>query len=160
MHQKIKSYLCSCTLWIVISLGIASLAGWITASSIPTWYSALAKPTFNPPSFVFGPVWTVLYIMIGISGGILWQHRKKAPMAFIAFIAQLICNFSWSFIFFGAHQAGWALVDIVLLISFILLTLYHARQASKVATALLLPYLAWVLFASVLNASIWLLNSL
>lgn len=159
MKTNIKPFLLPCSVFIIICLSIASLAGWVTESNIATWYNALQKPSFNPPAYVFGPVWTTLYILIGISGGILWHYRKQATAAFVFYLIQLAFNFAWSFIFFGAHQIGWALVDMILMIAFIVLTITQSLKVSTVAALLLLPYLSWVLFACVLNANLWILNS-
>ncbi len=156
--KNLKSFLLPCTTWVVICLVIASLAGWVTQSNIPNWYIHIQKPSFNPPASVFGPVWTVLYILIGISGGMLWSKRKVMKSAFNFYLVQLTLNFSWSFIFFGAHQIGWALIDMAFLIVFIALTIAYSFKKSNVAALLLMPYLAWVVFAFVLNFSLWQIN--
>ncbi|MCH9643414.1 MAG: tryptophan-rich sensory protein [Gammaproteobacteria bacterium] len=158
ISKNIKSLISPCLIWVIICLGIASLAGWVTQANIPHWYSHIQKPSFNPPAWVFGPVWTVLYIMIGISGGIIWHQRKTMKTAFIFYLIQLVLNFSWSFIFFGAHEMGWAAIDIALLIVFIALTITYTFRAEKSASILLMPYFAWVVFAFILNISLWYLN--
>lgn len=148
----------SCIIWIVICLAISGLAGWVTSHNINPWYINLQKPSFNPPAWLFAPVWTVLYIMIGISGGLLWLSRKQNTLAFAFYIIQLALNFAWSFVFFGAHQTGWAAIEILVLLVFILLTIIYSYRTSKYAAWLLMPYFAWVCFASILNISIWYLN--
>lgn len=154
-----KQIFFSCLAWVVICLVISGIAGWVTGDNIAGWYTPLQKPSFNPPSWIFGPVWTVLYIMIGIAGGLLWTMRDTHPAAFWVYVLQLVFNFAWSFIFFGAHQIGWAYVDILLLWVSIILTIVFAFNASKVAAMLLVPYLGWVTFACVLNFMLWRLNS-
>jgi translocator protein len=137
------------------------LPGWLGSQSRPgEWYAALAKPAFNPPSWIFAPVWTALYLMMGIAAWLVWRRagfRDGGP-ALAVFAVQLILNGLWSWIFFGQHRIGAALVDIVLLWAAILacLALFWRRQPA--AGALLLPYLVWVSFAAVLNAALWRLN--
>ncbi len=139
-------------------LTLSFFLGWISAHSIPSWYEILEKPFFTPPNEWFGPVWTVLYILIGISGGLLWVNRQSMRGAFYCYLVQLILNVSWSLLFFGAHQIGWALVDILLLLFFILLTLIFSYPKNRSITWLLSPYFVWVIFASLLNFSFWYLN--
>ncbi len=148
----------SCIVWVIICLVLSGLAGWITGENIHTWYDHLNKPSFNPPSAVFGPVWTVLYIMIGISGGLLWAKRNEAVIAFMFYIAQLFFNIIWSFIFFGYHEIHWAFVDIIVLLVFIFLTIIFSLRKSLLAALLLVPYFAWVIFAAILNYNFWQLN--
>lgn len=148
----------ACISGVIICLVISSLAGWITGHNINDWYVYLHKPTFNPPSWVFAPVWTVLYVMIGISGGFLWCHRKQFPLLFLLYLIQLFFNFLWSFVFFGMHQIGWAVVDIVLLWLSLLWALILAYSRVRGVFWLLLPYFLWVSFASFLNFCIWQLN--
>jgi translocator protein len=150
--------LLNCTAWIVICLIISGLSGWVTQANIQSWYIHLQKPSFNPPNWLFGPVWTVLYIMIGISGGILWGERKKNSPAFYCYLLQLILNFAWSFIFFGAHLIGWALADIVAIMLTTTVTVILSFKRTKIAAYLLTPYLAWIIFALTLNAALWHLN--
>lgn len=153
-----RALILPCLVWIIICLAIASLSSWITHASLPTWYFALHKPSFNPPNWVFAPVWTTLYIMIGISGGIIWHYRQQMRSAFNFYLFQLLFNFAWSFLFFGAHLIGAALIDMVLLVIFIFLTITASIRKHKVAAWLLVPYLAWVLFALTLNFKLWQLN--
>jgi benzodiazapine receptor len=148
-----------CLVGIILCLSIAGVSGWVTASSIDSWYQHLQQPGFTPPNWLFGPVWTVLYIMIGIAGGVLWQQRHLNRYALIMFIIQLILNFSWSFIFFGAKQIGWAAIDIILLWLSILAILRLTYSSSKMSFWLLAPYFLWVSFAAVLNLNLWVLNT-
>lgn len=149
----------ACFFWIALCLIIAAISGWVTSHNITPWYSSLQKAFFNPPAWLFGPVWTVLYIMIGIAGGLLWANRKKDPRVFYFYVLQLCLNFAWSFVFFGAHLIGWAFIEIIVLWLSILTTMVLAYRSNIAACWLLIPYFVWVSFASVLNFSLWYLNS-
>jgi len=149
---------------LVSSIIICQLAGIIgsifTVNSIPTWYATLIKPDFNPPGWVFGPVWITLYLMMGISLYLVWKQDNfagKNKLLTIFFI-QLFLNAIWSIIFFGLKSPGWAFADIMFLWLFILLTIVVFFKTSRTASILLIPYLMWVSFASVLNYFIWRLN--
>lgn len=139
---------------IGICLGAGILGSVFTFSSIPTWYATLNKPSFSPPNWIFAPVWTILYILMGISLYRVWTN-KKVPTVFWV---QLILNALWSIIFFGMRNPTLALVDIVVLWIAIVLTIKAFSKIDKLAGQLLIPYLAWVSFASILNLSIVLLN--
>ena len=145
---------------LILSIIICEIAGIIgsffTASSIPTWYTTLNKPVFNPPSFVFAPVWIILYFLMGVTLYILWQ--KKAKKAIIVFAVQLILNSLWSILFFGLKNPFAAFLEIIILWAAIILTIFYSYKTSKKAAYLLIPYLLWVTFASILNYSIWMLN--
>jgi translocator protein len=133
----------------------------ITITSINTWYRALNKPSFSPPNWVFGPVWTVLYLLMGISAFLIWEkglNKKEVRVALIYFLIQLICNFLWSLLFFGFYSPLIALIDIFVLWVAISLTIIKFHSISKPAAYLLIPYLLWVSFAAVLNLSIVVLN--
>ena len=130
-------------------------------SGLDGWYRELEKPAFNPPDWVFGPVWTVLYILMGIALYLIWTkgtRTRRWHWLMIVFFAQLAFNTGWSFAFFGLESPLAGLVVILPLWGLILATILLARPVSGVASILLLPYLAWVSFAAVLNASIWYLN--
>jgi tryptophan-rich sensory protein len=149
----------------VLSIAICLFAGAIgtffTLPSIPTWYATLNKPVFNPPSYLFGPVWTILYILMGISLAIVWQKglkTKKIRDAMFLFGVQLILNAFWSPIFFGAKNIFLALIIIIFMWVFILKTILAFRKINKIASYLLYPYIAWVSFATILNFSVWILN--
>lgn len=144
--------------WVILCLGISGIAGYVTAGSVHSWFVTLHKPSFNPPSWVFGPVWTVLYIMIGLAGARIWRVRQQHPRLFAIFLLQLLLNFAWSFLFFGSHNIFAALVNIVLLWLSILIIILISRKIDKPAAWLLTPYLLWVTFASVLNVALWILN--
>lgn len=150
---------------LIIAIVVSELAGVIgsvfTISAIPTWYVGLVKPALNPPSWVFGPVWTMLYALMGIAAFLIWKNgweRKDVRVALGVFGIQLFLNAIWSIIFFGLQNLGWALVDIVLLWLAIVWTMVVFSKISKPVTYLLVPYLLWVSFALYLNYSIWMLN--
>lgn len=145
---------------IVLCVLLGSVGGLVTVNEIPTWYATLNKPSFNPPNWLFGPVWTTLYVLMGIGVYLIWKQpvSKERNKALQVFILQFILNFCWSFIFFGLHATGWALIEMMALWILILLTILHFAKHSKLAAWLLVPYIAWVSFALLLNAAIWKLN--
>ena len=147
---------------VLIPVGIGAISGLFTASNVKTWFVTVAKPSFNPPGWLFAPVWTTLYIMMGIAFFLVWKNetiqKSIKQKAIILFAIQMVLNFLWSFIFFQQHEIGWALVDIVLLWIFILLTIFSFAPISKTAAWLLVPYISWVSFATILNFAIWQLN--
>ena len=151
---------------LIISLVICQLAGIIgslfTSPSIPTWYASLEKPSFNPPNWVFSPVWISLFVLMGISLFLLWRNileDQKAKIAILFFAIQLVLNMFWSVIFFGLKSPFFAFIEIIFLWVAILLTILKSLKVSKAAGALLIPYILWVSFAAVLNFSIWSLNA-
>lgn len=153
------------TLKLITTVVISELAGILgtifTVSAIPTWYATLAKPTLNPPGWIFGPVWTTLYALMGIAAFLVWKKgwdRKDVRKALVVFGLQLVLNAVWSIIFFGLHSPLWALVDITLMWLAIVWTMILFYKISKPAMWLLLPYILWVSFASYLNYFIWILN--
>jgi tryptophan-rich sensory protein len=145
--------------FIAVCLAAGALGSMVTAPQIPEWYSSLNKPPWNPPSWVFAPVWTVLYVMMGVAGWLVWT-KTSSPFgqAFRWFWIQLALNSAWSLIFFGLERPGLALAEILLLWLGIALTLAAFRRHSSVATLLLVPYLGWTIFAAYLNFTIWRLN--
>ena len=146
---------------ILVCLAVGGVSGYFTTSEITTWYATLNKPSFNPPNYLFGPVWTTLYILMAISFWLIWKNNTlqvQKNKAILVFGVQLTLNFFWSIIFFNLHQSGYAFADIVLLWIFILLSILSFHPISKTAAYLLIPYLCWVSFAAVLNFSIWRLN--
>jgi len=133
----------------------------VTITSIPTWYVHLNKPFFSPPNFIFGPVWTILYCLMGVSLYLVLQkgmEKKTVQTAVYFFVTQLFFNFLWSLIFFGLHQPLFALVDIIAMLMTIILAMLNFKKLSQTAFYLLVPYLLWVSFATLLNASVVLLN--
>ncbi|MBP9099619.1 MAG: tryptophan-rich sensory protein [Ferruginibacter sp.] len=146
---------------VLIPLAVGSLAGYFTASSVNGWYTTLVKPSFNPPNWLFAPVWTSLYIMMGIAFYLIWKKEANDVVkstAVTLYIVQLALNFLWSFVFFYAQQPGWALVNIILMWIFIFLTILWFGKISSLSAWLLVPYICWVSFATVLNFAIWKLN--
>lgn len=146
---------------VVVCVTIGYLSGMVTRDSITTWYPTLRKPVFNPPNWIFGPVWSVLYVMMGIAAGIIWTsnfEEKIVKKALGFFAIQLALNALWSYLFFGLHNPLLAFIEIIILWLLIFETYNQFRKIDKVASYLLLPYLAWVGFATVLNFSIWWLN--
>lgn len=146
---------------IFICLTIGGVSGYFTAVEIPTWYATLNKPSFNPPNWIFAPVWTTLYILMAISFWLIWKNNIDASIknrAMLFFVIQLILNFFWSIIFFHFHLLGVAFIEIILMWLFILFSIISFYPISKIAGYLLIPYLCWVSFASVLNFAIWKLN--
>ena len=146
---------------IALPVVIGGLSGFATARGVSTWYPTLVKPSFNPPSWVFGPVWTVLYIMMGVSAYLVWRQGLDVDgvrVALAVFVVQLALNGLWSILFFGMQQPGWALVEIIVLWVAIGATILLFWRVVPAAGVLLLPYWAWVSFATILNASLWWLN--
>lgn len=147
---------------LIISLLIPLIIGFFgsvfTMNSVSTWYAELNKPFFNPPGWIFAPVWTLLYIMIGISIYLTWTSKENKKKTFIVFGVQLFLNFIWSILFFGNHLIGLAFADIFLLWIAIIFNIYFCYKISKKSAYLLIPYLLWVSFASILNLAIWILN--
>lgn len=153
------------TFKLITTIGASLLAGGIgsffTASSLDAWYTNLSKPALNPPSWVFGPVWTTLFILMGIAAFLVWekvQSNRHARTALFIYGAQLILNILWSVLFFGLRSPGAAFVEIIVLWSAILTTIVFFAKVSKTAAWLLVPYILWVSFASYLNYSIYILN--
>lgn len=149
----------------ILSIGICFLAGGIgtlfTVSAIPTWYAFLNKPAFSPPNWLFGPAWTTLYTLMGISLAMVWRKglkTRKVRDAIYLFGVQLALNAIWSPVFFGAKNLFLALIIIVFMWVFILKTILAFGKINKTASYLLYPYIAWVSFATILNFSVWILN--
>lgn len=158
---------------LAVCLAVPQLAGivgaFFTAPAIPTWYAALQKPSFSPPNWLFGPVWILLYLMMGVAAYLVWSkasggwgtltgRNKKAKSALIIFCAHLFFNAIWSVIFFGMRNPGLALVDIVAIWIFIVILIIKFWKIDRRAAWLLIPYFLWVSFASILNYFIWILN--
>jgi tryptophan-rich sensory protein len=151
---------------LIISIGVPLMAGFtsgfFTISGVGSWYQTIQRPSWNPPNWVFGPVWTTLYFLMGIALFLIWKSSAGTKLkrnAILLFSIQLLLNFFWSFIFFNQHQVGWAFAEMMLLWLFILLTIIAFGKISKVAAWLLVPYISWVSFAAILNFTIWRLNS-
>lgn len=149
------------TLSILVCLLIGFLASIATQSSVTTWYTTIQKPVFTPPNWIFAPVWTILYTMMGTAAGIVWSrglHHIWVKTALYHFVFQLLFNALWSIVFFSLQEVFWALLIIITLLVLIGLTIKWFNVVNKTAAYLLIPYLIWVLFATVLNFEIWRLN--
>ena len=150
---------------LVVSIAIPLLAGFIgsiaTSGSVSSWYQTINKPSFNPPDWVFGPVWTTLFILMGISLYIVWSKglkKKGVKKALSVFGVQLALNILWSFLFFGLKSPLYGLIEIIILWAAILYTIILFYRVSRTAAYLLIPYILWVSFAFVLNLAIFILN--
>jgi len=145
--------------FLALTLGVGIFAGLVTEPNVQTWYPTLIKPSFNPPNWLFAPVWTTLYILIAIAGWRVWRVTDFNSRALLFWILQLALNFAWSFIFFGAHKIGLALIEVAVLWLMVLLTTIAIFRIDRPAGFLFVPYLVWVSFAALLNLSIWRLNT-
>jgi len=146
---------------LILTLAVGGIAGWITASDINSWYPHINKPSWTPPNGIFGPVWTILYVCMGVALWLVWREpsTERRNAAIVFFLIQLLLNFFWSIVFFAFHNIGWAVIEIIALWIMILITIFSFRKISKPATWLMVPYIAWVSFAAMLTISIWRLNS-
>lgn len=156
--NKVTKILCV----VVTCLAIGYFSGIVTRSAITDWYPSLIKPSFNPPNWIFAPVWSMLYVMMGVAAGLVWDrmesNKEAVKKALIVFAIQLALNALWSYLFFGLRNPTLAGLEIIILWLVIYETYLQFSKINKIAGYLLLPYLAWVSFAMVLNASIWWLN--
>ena len=150
----------------IASVAICLIAGFIgslaTRSSIPTWYAGLSKPPFNPPNQIFAPVWTILYVLMGVSAFLIWRkglQDRQVQVALSIFAVQLVLNVLWSIMFFDLRLPFPAFIEIIILWIAILFTILNFRKISIAAAVLMIPYILWVSFAAVLNFSLWRLNS-
>ncbi len=147
---------------VVTCLAVGYFSGMVTRSAITTWYPTLVKPSFNPPNWVFAPVWSMLYAMMGIAAGLVWDRieieKELVKKALIIFAIQLALNALWSFLFFGLKNPMLAGIEIIILWLMIFETYIQFSKINKIAGYLFIPYLFWVSFAMVLNGSIWWLN--
>ncbi len=134
--------------------------GLITASSVGTWYTTLQKPSFNPPGWLFAPVWTTLYVLMAIAAWRIWRRpgSQARRMALALFAAQLGFNLLWSVVFFGLREIGLALAEILILLVLVAVNMFAFWRIDRPAGALFIPYVLWVGFATILNASLWVLN--
>lgn len=146
---------------LLIPLTVGAIGGILTMGSVKTWYTTINKPSFNPPNGIFAPVWTSLYVLMGISSYLVWQKRKIIIgylWAVRIYLLQLILNLMWSFLFFYQHQIGFALIEIIILLISIIINAFIFYRINKTAGLLFLPYILWVIFASYLTYSIFILN--
>ena len=154
--------------FIILSEGAGVIGSVFTAPAIPGWYAALARPALAPPNWVFGPVWTALFLLMGVAAFLVWKQHSDIlknvrvlrmwRVGMSLFIAQLVLNVLWSFIFFGLHSPGAAFAYIFLLWLAIVATIAAFAKVSRPAAWLLVPYIVWVTFATYLNYMIWVLN--
>lgn len=160
MVSKVNAFrLLAC---IVICQFAGLIGSVFTASSLESWYFLLEKPSFNPPSWVFFPVWTLLYTLMGVSLYLVWEHglqQKEVKTGVFLFFSQLGLNTLWSLLFFGLKSPSYAFLEIIILWVAILLTIIQFWKISKSASLLLIPYILWVSFAALLNYQIWALNT-
>ena len=152
-------------LWLFFFISLClifgnGLGGYFTFISVETWYQTLNKPSFNPPDWVFGPVWTTLYILMGISVWLVWKHKPSTDrtIGIRIFWVQLFFNILWTYIFFGIQKIGLSFLEIIFLIFLIFSNIIYFLKIDKIAGYLLIPYLIWVLYASLLTYNIWILN--
>ena len=145
---------------LILPLAVGSIAGIFTAKAVSEWYALLNKPSFSPPNWIFGPVWTILYILLGISFFLIWTRcaSKELNLAISVFFLQLLLNFGWSFFFFYFKMIGFALIEIFSLWICILVMLFLFYKIKPLAAYINIPYLLWVSFATVLNAGYYFLN--
>ena len=141
-------------------LSVGAVAGMFTSQAVPIWYASLNRPSFNPPNWVFGPVWTTLYILLGISFFLIWKEypSKERNLAIKVFSIQMLLNFAWSFLFFYFNLIGVAFIEIILLWISIAAMIYLFYKIKPFAAYLNIPYLLWVSFATILNAGYYFLN--
>jgi benzodiazapine receptor len=146
--------------WIMICFSAAAIGGFATTSSVGGWYAEINKPSWNPPDWIFGPVWSALYLMMAIAAWLVWKSStlESTRVALGWFVFHLLLNVFWSVLFFGLQQPGWAFVEIIALWISIMVAIVLFYRHSKIAAGLLVPYLCWVTFASVLNYTIWSIN--
>lgn len=143
---------------IVICEGAGLIGSVFTFPAISAWYKFLNKPSFSPPNWLFGPVWTTLYFLMGISLYLIWTSRKKVQVALFVFWIHLFFNATWSIAFFGLRNPLLGLINILILLFLIIIVIFKFWKINKWAGILLLPYFAWVSFATILNYSVWMLN--
>jgi len=150
---------------LLISLVIPQIAGaagaFFTVTDEGSWYQQINRPSWNPPGYIFGPVWTTLYVLMGIALHLVWKADAAPALkrkAITLWGIQMVLNAAWSILFFGMHLIGVALADLILLWVAILLTIFAFARINKTAAWLLVPYISWVSFAGILNATIWMMN--
>jgi len=160
MHDNRNTDILGLIGFVILCLSVSGIGGAVTTTSVSTWYPTLVKPWFNPPDWVFAPVWTTLYVLMAVSAWRVWRLRGHSNIqrAMKWFAIQLILNLIWSFLFFGFQRVDWALYEIIILLPAIFVTAHKFWKHDRLAGALFVPYLLWASFATVLNGAIWLLN--
>ncbi len=147
-------------LFLALCLAVSGIGGAITATSVDTWYQSLQKPPFNPPDWIFAPVWTALYVMMAIAGWRVWRRDgiESRRSALALFAVQLGLNLAWSLVFFGLQRIGLAFAEIVILLIAIIANTIMFWRIDRLAGVLFVPYALWVAYAAVLNGALWVLN--
>ena len=160
MKKEQKSSIIALVAFLSICCLIVLLGGLITEVGDKSWFDQLQKPTFQPPNWIFGPIWTVLYICIAVSGWLVYIKENSSIRKFIlqVYAVQLVLNLLWTFLFFALHSPLFALVDIIILLFTIFYYIFLTRKLSRNSAILFIPYSIWVMFATLLNLSIWMLN--
>ena len=155
-----RSNIIKLSISLLLPLAVGAVAGIFTSRSVSTWYATLNRPSFSPPNWVFSPVWTSLYILLGISFFLIWKENSSIykNLAVKVFSIQMLLNFLWSFIFFYLNMIGIALIEIILLWMSIAAMIYLFYKTKPIAAYLNIPYLLWVTFATILNAGYYFLN--
>ena len=157
MYKKVLKFIIS----IIICQSAGIFGSLFTFEAVPDWYITLEKPFFAPPNWIFGPVWIILYFLMGVSLYIVWKDELKSKtrnVFFVVFAIQLILNALWSLLFFGLKSPLLGLIDILILDVMLVVTIFYAKRVSKYAAMLLIPYMVWIIIASVLNYAIMVLN--
>jgi len=157
MYKKVLRFIIS----IIICQSAGIFGSLFTFEAVPDWYITLEKPFFAPPNWIFGPVWIILYFLMGVSLYIVWKDELKSKtrnVFFVVFAIQLILNALWSLLFFGLRSPLLGLIDILILDVMLVVTIFYAKRVSKYAAMLLIPYMVWIIIASVLNYAILVLN--
>jgi translocator protein len=147
-------------LFLVLVAAVAAIGGYITSSSVGSWYAQLHKPAWTPPNSIFGPVWGALYVLMALAAWLIWRQHESSAVTLLPslWLMQLGLNLGWSIIFFGLREPALAMAEIILLWSAVLTTAYLFYQANRVAGALMAPYVLWVSFAAALNFGVWAMN--
>jgi len=157
MYKKVLRFIIS----IIICQSAGIFGSLFTFEAVPDWYITLEKPFFAPPNWIFGPVWIILYFLMGVSLYIVWENELKSKtrnIFFVVFGIQLILNTLWSSLFFGLRSPLLGLIDVLILDAMVAVTIIYAKRVSKYAAMLLIPYMVWIIIASVLNYAILVLN--
>jgi len=163
-----KGLLLKSIISVIVISTLGFISGYLTSTGISDWYQEIEKPPFNPPNWIFGPAWTLIYILMGLSFARIWQVvaknrypivRRFARRGLWIFVIHFVFNLAWTPVFFALHSPGWAAVIIFILLAFIAILVRHFFRVDRIAAFLLIPYLIWVTFASILNLSIYVLNA-
>lgn len=159
MNEESKSYV-KLSIWILTLMFIGSMLGWVTKSNVDTWYRTLVRSSLTPPNYIFRIVWSILYLMIAISGWFIWEKRSCPDIKFIKrlYVAQLIFNWCWTPLFFRYHLTGAAFICLIIIIILVATLIFKTHKDLSGAALLLTPYLLWLLFAGYLNFYIWQYN--